>query len=493
MSEQTSVGWFRSVLPLGAVLLVVSSFFSVTFIVQRQAEAIDRLARELETNSIPSIYRLTAARAQLHGVTIAVRDLVRGQEAGAPLSRLAYEQSRSELDDSVAAYLRLPTYPAEARVTGLLTKELSDYAKTVEELLGRLEAGDAAVARDLVDSELMPASNRVEALQDHLIELNAAEARRASQDIQHARRHATRLSFALHALAALLSGFVLVAVARWSRGYEKLIEAQGRLEAERKDFAERRAAELEMFGARMAHDVKTPLTAVALHLALADKRAGDPLQLHAALKKADDGIQRVGAIIDSLLAFARSGGQMHQESSADVGSVIASALNGLSTEVDRVGAEVAVEPFVAVRVACSEGMLLCILGNLLGNAIRYIVSSPASARSVFVRVVAKDKKVLVEIADTGPGIPETLRQNIYEPYVRGAVGSSSGLGLGLATVKRIVDAHGGALGFQSVVGRGTKFWFELPLSKSPHHLGEGAPHVTRGGSSSSASCSPNHR
>jgi signal transduction histidine kinase len=493
MSKKSSAGWLRAFLPLGAVLIVVSSFFSVTLVVQRQAESIDQLARELETNSIPSIDRLTEARAQLHGVTIVARDLVRSGEGGTSLGRQTYEQARSELNDSMTAYLRLPTYPAEAQLGGLLAKELSEYANAIEELLRHLEAGDVTLASDLVDSRLMPASNRVESLQDRLIELNAAEARRASQEIQRTRRHSTRLSFALHTSAALLSAFVLVAIARWSRGYEKLVEAQGRLEVERKEFAEQRAAELEMFGARMAHDVKTPLSAVALQLALADKRAGDPLQVHAALKKADDGIQRVGAIIDGLLAFARSGGQMRQGSSADVGSAIASAMNGLSTEVERVGVEVIVEPFTPTQVACSEGMLLCIFGNLLGNAIKYIVSSPAPERRVFVRVTEMDKKVHVEIADTGPGVPEALRSTIYEPYVRGSVANSPGLGLGLATVKRIVNAHGGALGFQSVVGRGSQFWFELPHSRSPHHLDGGAPHVACGDSSSSASCSPSHR
>jgi signal transduction histidine kinase len=384
-------------------------------------------------------------------------------------------------------------YPPEERLNGIVAKELGDYAKAIESLLAQLDAGNLVVARELIDSELMPASGRLEERQDQLIELNATEARRASEDIQHARQQATRLSFALHALAGLLSAIVLVAVARWSRGHERLIEAQGRLEAERKEFAEHRAAELEMFGARMAHDIKTPLTAVTLQLAMAGKRAGDALQVHAALRKADDGIQRVVVIIDGLLAFARAAGQVSHDSSADVGTAIASSLNGLSAEVNRVGAEVVMEPFAAVRVACSEGMLLCILGNLLGNALKYIVNSPASARRVLIQVASNDKQVHVDIADTGPGIPETLQKRIFEPYVRGSDASTPGLGLGLATVRRIVKAHGGALGFRSVVGRGSTFWFELPQASGSRHLCQGVPQVARGVSSSSESCSPSHR
>jgi signal transduction histidine kinase len=481
MIERISAGWFRSVPPLGAALLVVLSFFSVTFVVQRQAAAIDGIARELETNSIPSIHRLTAARAHVHRVSIAVRDLVRSREAGTPRSRQAYEEARSELDASMAAYLQLPMYPAEQRLNAAIAQELDEYAKVIEALLAHLDAGNVALASELIDGELMPASGRVEERQNQLIELNADEARRASQEIQRARQRATHLSLVLHALAALLSGLVLGVVARWTRSREKLVEAQRRLEAQRKEFAEHRAAELEMFGARMAHDVKTPLTAISFHLALAEKKAGDATQVRAALKKAHDGIQRAGAIIDGLLAFARAAGQVSHDSNADVGSAIASALNGLSAEVERVGADVTVEPFTPVRVACSEGMLLCILGNLLGNAVKYLVGSQTSARRVVVRVTANDQKVHIEVADTGPGIPLALQKNIFEPYVRGSDTSSPGLGLGLATVKRIVKAHHGLLGFRSTVGRGSQFWFELRRAGDARHSYQGAPpQVARG-------------
>jgi signal transduction histidine kinase len=426
-------------------------------------------------------------------VTIAVRDLVRSWEAGAPRNRQAYAEARSELDASMAAYLELPMYPAEARLNAIVANELGDYEKVIEALLAHLDAGQLVEASELIDSALMPASARVEERQGELIELNADEARRASREIRQARQRSGQLSLALHALAALLSGLLLAVVARWSRGHEKLVEAQGRLEAERKEFAEERAAELEMFGARMAHDVKTPLTALALHLTLAGKKAGDVIQVRAALQKADDAIQRVGAIVDGLLAFARAAGHVSPDSSADLGTVMASALNGLSAEIDRIGAEVTVEPFVPVRVACSEGMLLCILGNLLGNAVKYIAEGPTSARRVSVRVTTKGKQVHVAIADSGPGIPEGVQKKIFEPYVRGCHTMSPGLGLGLATVKRIVQAHGGALGFRSITDRGSQFWFELPRAQDLRHLCQGAPQVARGVSSSSESCSPNHR
>jgi signal transduction histidine kinase len=79
-------------------------------------------------------------------------------------------------------------------------------------------------------------------------------------------------------------------------------------------------------------------------------------------------------------------------------------------------------------------------------------------------VQARGERVRFEIADTGPGIPEHLFVGIFEPYVRGPTSGQPGIGLGLATVKRITQMHGGEVGVQSTFGRGSVFWFELPSS-----------------------------
>ena len=90
------------------------------------------------------------------------------------------------------------------------------------------------------------------------------------------------------------------------------------------------------------------------------------------------------------------------------------------------------------------------------------VSAPPSARRMAVRVVEERDVVKVEVEDTGPGIRADMLAAIFEPYVRGTDVRQPGLGLGLATVKRIVEAYGGAVGARSVVGQGSCFWFALP-------------------------------
>src|SRR5205807_6022914 len=94
-------------------------------------------------------------------------------------------------------------------------------------------------------------------------------------------------------------------------------------------------------------------------------------------------------------------------------------------------------------VACSPGVLLSLLGNLLRNGLKYLGN--AEVREVSLRVRPRRGRVLFEVEDTGPGIPPALGQRIFEPYFRGPNTGAPGIGLGLATVKRLVEAHGRTL------------------------------------------------
>jgi signal transduction histidine kinase len=83
--------------------------------------------------------------------------------------------------------------------------------------------------------------------------------------------------------------------------------------------------------------------------------------------------------------------------------------------------------------------------------------------------------VTIEVADTGPGIPEALREVIFLPHVRGPTAAGrAGLGLGLATVKRLVDAHHGLVSVRAEPGGGSVFLVELdearPSTPTPRRL-----------------------
>ena len=106
------------------------------------------------------------------------------------------------------------------------------------------------------------------------------------------------------------------------------------------------------------------------------------------------------------------------------------------------------------------GVLASVIENLTRNAVKYM--GERTERRVDVRVEPRGSMVRVEVEDSGPGIPPALYDTIFDPHVRGRTGGKPGIGLGLATVKRIAEAHGGSVGFRSKLDVGTTFWIELP-------------------------------
>ena len=103
------------------------------------------------------------------------------------------------------------------------------------------------------------------------------------------------------------------------------------------------------------------------------------------------------------------------------------------------------------------------LENLLENAIKY---SPPQT-TVALEVQAQGQDVLFAVKDQGPGIPAEDLPHLFEIYYRGAAaGKEKGFGLGLATVKRIIDAHGGRIWVESHPGEGSTFYFTLPRERT---------------------------
>ena len=140
--------------------------------------------------------------------------------------------------------------------------------------------------------------------------------------------------------------------------------------------------------------------------------------------------------------------------------VVANVRAGATTAGIELSIEHAPEPTTLLAVACSTGILSILFDNLISNAIKYM--GEAETRRIKVRVLLRGAWVRCEVEDTGPGIPADQAQKIFEPFVRGPGATGTGIGLGLATVRRAVQAHGGRYGVTSRVGQGAQFWFELP-------------------------------
>jgi signal transduction histidine kinase len=118
-------------------------------------------------------------------------------------------------------------------------------------------------------------------------------------------------------------------------------------------------------------------------------------------------------------------------------------------------------------VACSPGILATLLSNLLRNAIRHGTDgAPDPQPRVAVRAVPDGGSVRFEVEDHGPGVPEALREQIFELYMRGRGTERPGLGIGLATVKRMAETHGGDVGMRPADPQGSVFWFRIPRPRT---------------------------
>jgi two-component system sensor histidine kinase KdpD len=107
-----------------------------------------------------------------------------------------------------------------------------------------------------------------------------------------------------------------------------------------------------------------------------------------------------------------------------------------------------------------------VLTNLLDNALKY--AGPDATVEIAARRVESAGRAMVEVAvsDDGPGVPDADRERVFQAYVRGRGSCASGLGLGLALCRRIVEGHGGSISLGENPGGGCRFAFTLPRSES---------------------------
>src|SRR5262249_25261559 len=154
---------------------------------------------------------------------------------------------------------------------------------------------------------------------------------------------------------------------------------------------------------------------------------------------------------------ARAGARPSPADQASPGAVLKGLYEEMQAAADAVGVEIRVDPVPPCKVTCAPGVLGSVLQNLLRNALKYM--GDATERRVNVRVTVEAGRATFEVSDTGPGLAPELQERIFEAYVRGDRSGKPGLGLGLATVKRLVESHGGKVRVRSAPGEGSTFIF----------------------------------
>ena len=240
----------------------------------------------------------------------------------------------------------------------------------------------------------------------------------------------------------------------------------------------------------VAHDLRTPLTAIVAYASLMQERV-KPEEAHdhaaAILRLAT----QMDGLIQDLLTVSRirAGRLPLQLAAAAPGTLVREAVQALELTARQRGVslQTEIEPGLPPVLADGERMRR-VFANVAGNAVKF---TPAGG-TVRVRAGAAAEGVRFSVADTGPGIPAEELPHVFERFWQSPSESAGGTGLGLAIAKALVERHGGSLEVRSRPGEGSTFSFVLPTAaeaasrtalhppRAPPHTPHRAPPVSAG-------------
>ena len=218
------------------------------------------------------------------------------------------------------------------------------------------------------------------------------------------------------------------------------------------------------FLADASHELRTPLTALRGELESAVEQASARPEWRDRVGSALEEVDRLAKIVETLFAISRlDAGEAQQEwRRFDLGRLVASTADQMSLLAEDKGIAVACEVQAEVNVEGDQARIKQVVVNLLDNAIKY---TPAGG-SVRLQVQPRGSKAILEVVDTGMGIPAEALPHVFERFFRVDKARSrdiGGAGLGLAIVKSICAAHGGKVEVESSENQGSRFKVELPL------------------------------
>jgi light-regulated signal transduction histidine kinase (bacteriophytochrome) len=240
-----------------------------------------------------------------------------------------------------------------------------------------------------------------------------------------------------------------------------MLDRQTRTLEETKRELERSNSELERFASVVAHDIRNPLNSIGLLSQLLGDRqlTRSPAESAEWAAKIQKQIASLSNLIESLLSYGRVGGGKLRVAQCDCDAVLDSVLQKLNSLIEVSGAEVTNDPLPTI--AADAALIGELFQNLIENGIKY--RSQESPR-IHISVERNSDRWRFSIRDNGIGISAPDFERIFQPFQQvGRVDSRHGIGLGLATCKRIVERHGGDLEVESTVDFGTTFTFTIPV------------------------------
>lgn len=211
-----------------------------------------------------------------------------------------------------------------------------------------------------------------------------------------------------------------------------------------------------------SHELKTPLTSLKASLQLLNRMKADssPVMLPNLIGQANKSLDKVSVLIQDLLNSSKvNEGQLHLNKKIfTISRVIEDCcLNENAKGFYTIRAEGEME----MEVFADKGRIDQVVVNFVNNAVKYAPNS----REICIKVEKVNDMAKVSIIDKGPGISAEKLPHLFDRYYRvdGSGNQYSGLGLGLYISSEIVKKHNGFIGVESEIGKGSTFWFTLPI------------------------------
>ncbi|HPC61472.1 MAG TPA: ATP-binding protein [Verrucomicrobiota bacterium] len=323
-----------------------------------------------------------------------------------------------------------------------------------------LEKGVRAVRRDSaveVAAQIQEVAQPLERLCDELIELQQASCNRFL-----GRSHQV-LQGLMQSFMIILVLLILFAVTIGGLAYRRALAPLRRQLTRAQAVVERqeKLASLGTLAAGVAHEIRNPLASLKFRLFSLKESLRPELSENEDLIVIDDEINRLERIVKDFLQFARPAEPVLAKVEAD--QLLRRVRDVLEPQLAARGIQLVVEAGEPVWLKVDSQQIQQVLINLAQNAADSIENSgriTLRARRGAARLGNQSRPaVLLEVADTGKGIPPDVQRRLFDPFFST---KSGGTGLGLSIAERVVEMHGGLIQYQTQLNRGTTFQIVLP-------------------------------
>ncbi|MGH8055005.1 MAG: ATP-binding protein [Stenotrophomonas sp.] len=236
------------------------------------------------------------------------------------------------------------------------------------------------------------------------------------------------------------------------------------------------------FLATMSHEIRTPLNGILPMLELVARGPLD-MEQRSMLSTATESSRQLFRIVDDILDYSKlEANRLELEvTTFNLRETLDGMLLLMQRTAEHKGLDISlhIDPAVRLPVRGDPVRLRQVLGNLLVNAIKFTERGSIQVRVKRLGETPAQHQLRFEVRDTGIGLDASQRERLFESFTQADASTTrlyGGTGLGLAICKRIIDLMRGSIGVQSHPGRGSTFWFEIPLLKvigdlhRPEHL-----------------------